>query len=139
MKRLNDLSDAKVLNMIEAHKSLKAAAAALKIAPTTLTDRVRKIRAAKLDDDKPQKTISDFRREHDQSWKIRDGLKHLFAGGRYLTDAEFREAVKGNPSRWRAAADRAEFKDNRYRVQGETLWASADTILEMRRIRGEAV
>jgi transposase len=85
------------------------------------------------------RTLADFRRDHDQAWKIRDGLKRLFGGGVIMTDAEFREAVNGNPSRWRAAADQSEFKAHRYRVGGELLWASADTIAEMRRIRGEAV
>lgn len=85
------------------------------------------------------RTLADFRRDHDQSWKIRDGLKRLFAGGAIMTDAEFREAVNGNPSRWRAAADQAEFREFRYRVGGELLWAAKDTIREMRKIRGEAV
>lgn len=87
----------------------------------------------------PARTLADFRRDHDQSWKIRDGLKRLFGGGVIMTDAEFREAVNGNPSRWRAAADQAEFKPCRYRVRGELLWASPDTIREMRKICGEAV
>lgn len=85
------------------------------------------------------RTIDDFRREHDQAWKIRDGLAKLFDGGVIMTDAEFREAVSGNPARWRGAADLSEFRDNRYRVGGELLWASRETIKEMRRIRGEAV
>ena len=85
------------------------------------------------------RTLADFRKDHDQAWKIRDGLKRLFGGGVIMTDAEFREAVSGNPSRWRAAADQTEFRANRYRVNGETLWASVDTIREMRKIRGEAV
>jgi len=89
--------------------------------------------------DKPVRTIADFRREHDQSWKIKDGLARLFGGGIIMTDAEFREAVGANPSRWRAAAEQTEFRENRYRVNGETLWASKSTIRDMRSIRGEAV
>lgn len=85
------------------------------------------------------RTLADFRREHDQAWKIRDGLKRLFGGQVIMTDAEFREAVSGNPSRWRAAADMSEFKENRYRVGGELLWASKETVREMRKIRGEAI
>jgi hypothetical protein len=85
------------------------------------------------------RTLSDFRKEHDQTWKIRDGLKRLFGGQVIMTDAEFREAVNGNPSRWRAAADQTEFKEHRYRVGGELLWASRETIREMRKIRGEAL
>ena len=85
------------------------------------------------------RTLEDFRKEHDQSWKIRDGLKRLFREDIIMTDAEFREAVRGNPTRWRAAADSTEFSRNRYKVQGELLWANEDTILEMRRIRGEVV
>jgi hypothetical protein len=85
------------------------------------------------------RNLADFRKEHDQSWKIRDGLRRLFAGGVYMTDAEFRQAVGGNSARWRLAADDKEFIPNRYRVNGEVLWASAATIKEMRRIKGEAV
>lgn len=85
------------------------------------------------------RTIEDFRREHDQAWKIRDGLKRLFGNGAYMTDSEFREAVSGNPARWRAAAELSEFKEYRYRVSGELLWAAPATIREMRRIKGEAV
>jgi len=85
------------------------------------------------------RTLADFRREHDQAWKIRDGIKRLLRGDRYMTDAEFRDAVRGNTARWRAAADAQEFRANRYRVGGELLWASEDTIREMRRIRGEAI
>jgi hypothetical protein len=87
----------------------------------------------------PQRTLADFRREHDQVWKIRDGIKRLFRGKEILTDAEFRQAVGGNPSRWRSAADMEEFRANRYRVSGEMLWAGANTINEMRKIRGEAI
>lgn len=87
----------------------------------------------------PSRTLADFRREHDQTWKIRDGLRRLFAGQVIMTDAEFREAVSGNPSRWRAAADQSEFKEHRYRVGGELLWAGKETIREMRKIRGEAI
>lgn len=85
------------------------------------------------------RTLGDFQREHDQAWKIRDGLKRLFAGGVYMTDAEFRDAVSANPSRWRHAADSSEFSEYRYRVHGEVLWASKETIREMRKIRGEAI
>lgn len=85
------------------------------------------------------RNLTDFRREHDQAWKIRDGLKRLFAGGVYMTDAEFRDAVSANPSRWRHAADSSEFSEYRYRVHGEVLWASKETIREMRKIRGEAI
>lgn len=85
------------------------------------------------------RTLEDFRREHDQTWKIRDGLKRLFSGQVIMTDAEFREAVSGNPSRWRAAADHPDFRENRYRVAGEFLWASKETIREMRKIKGEAI
>jgi hypothetical protein len=85
------------------------------------------------------RTLEDFRKAHDQSWKIRDGLRRLFSGSAYMTDAEFREAVSGNPSRWRSAADAQEFAENRYRVSGEILWASKDTIRKMRQIRGEAI
>jgi hypothetical protein len=85
------------------------------------------------------RTLADFRREHDHTWKIRDGLRRLFGGGVIMTDAEFREAVGGNPARWRAAADATEFRANRYRVGGEVLWAAANTIREMRLIRGEAI
>jgi hypothetical protein len=87
----------------------------------------------------PTKTLQDFRKEHDQTWKIRDGLRRLFSGQVIMTDAEFRDAVGGNPSRWRSAADQSEFKPNRYRVSGELLWASKETIIEMRKIRGEAL
>ena len=55
-----------------------------------------------------------------------------------MTDAEFRQAVRGHPQRWRAAADLPEFREYKYRVSGETLWASQETIAEMRRIMGEA-
>lgn len=85
------------------------------------------------------RTIGDFRKQHDQTWKIRDGLKRLFSGGVIMTDAEFREAVGGTSNRWRAAADATEFAPNRYRVKGDLLWASKETITEMRRIMGEAV
>jgi hypothetical protein len=85
------------------------------------------------------RTLADFRKSHDQSWKIRDGVRRLLVGGIYMTDAEFREAVGGNPARWRVAADASEFAQFRYRVQGELLWASAATIKEMRKIRGEAI
>ncbi len=85
------------------------------------------------------RTLDDFRQEHDQTFKIRDGLKRLFCAGVYMTDCEFRDAVRGNPARWRSAAEAAEFRDNRYRVAGELLWASKQTIREMRRIRGEAI
>jgi len=85
------------------------------------------------------RTLIDFRREHDQTWKIRDGLRRLFGKQVIMTDAEFREAVSGNPARWRAAADQTEFRENRYRVGGELLWASKETVREMRKIRGEAI
>mgnify|MGYP001617075744 CR=1 FL=1 len=85
------------------------------------------------------RTLDDFRREHDQTWKIRDGLKRLFKGGTYMTDAEFREAVGGNSARWRSAADASEFREYKYRVGGEWLWASKDTIKAMRQIKGEAI
>jgi hypothetical protein len=85
------------------------------------------------------RTLDDFRRENDQGWKIRDGIKRLLTGGVYMTDAEFREAVGGNPARWRAAADSSEFKANRFRHKGETLWAGATTVMEMKRIVGVAI
>lgn len=85
------------------------------------------------------RTLADFRREHDQAWKIRDGLKRLFSGQVIMTDSEFRDAVSGNAARWRAAAEQTEFRENRYRVSGEVLWASKETIREMRKIKGEAV
>lgn len=85
------------------------------------------------------RTLADFRKEHDQAWKIRDGLKRLFGGQVIMTDSEFRDAVSGNPSRWRAAADMTEFKENRYRVSGELYWAAKETIREMRKIKGEAI
>ena len=85
------------------------------------------------------RTIADFRKEHDQTWKIRDGIRRLFGGGVIMTDAEFRAVVGGHAARWRTAADDAEFRGNRYRVGGELLWASVSTITEMRKIRGEAV
>lgn len=103
--------------------------------PQTPTVASRK----KTESDAATRTLADFRREHDQAWKIRDGLNRLFGGQVIMTDAEFREAVCGNPNRWRSAADQTEFKENRYRVGGEVLWASKETILEMRKIRGEAV
>jgi hypothetical protein len=56
-----------------------------------------------------------------------------------MTDGEFRDAVCGNPTRWRVAAEASEFRENRYRVQGELLWATKETIREMRKIRGEAL
>jgi hypothetical protein len=85
------------------------------------------------------RTLADFRREHDQVWKIRDGIKRLLRNGAYMTDGEFREAVGGSSTRWRAAADSPEFRENRYRVGGEWLWASKETIREMRKIKGEAI
>ena len=85
------------------------------------------------------RTIADFQRENDQAWKIRDGIKRLFGGGVYMTDAEFREAVGGNPARWRAAADATEFSDNRLRHKGEILWAATGTITEMKQILGVAI
>ena len=87
----------------------------------------------------PTRTLSDFRHEHDQEWKIQDGLRRLFKGNGYMTDAEFRQAVNGHASRWRSAADLPKFRGNRYRVNGELLWASENTITEMRRIKGEAI
>ncbi len=123
--------------------NVAAAARALGVAKSTVQRAVaRQDGAAPAKAAKPGvagRTLADFRREHDQTWKIRDGLKRLFGGGVIMTDAEFREAVNGNPARWRAAADQTEFKEHRYRVSGEVLWASKETIREMRKIRGEAV
>jgi hypothetical protein len=98
-----------------------------------------KCAVSKTPGDPIARTLADFRKEHDQTWKIRDGLRRLFGGSVIMTDAEFREAVNGNPSRWRAAADQTDFKENRYRVGGELLWAHKDTIRAMRKIRGEAI
>ena len=85
------------------------------------------------------RTLNEFRKEHDQTWKIRDGIKRLFKNGVYMTDAEFRDAVCGSSTRWRLAADAPEFAPYRYKVQGVLYWASENTIREMRKIRGEAV
>jgi DNA-binding transcriptional MocR family regulator len=128
-------------------KSHRQIAEALGCAKSTVQKHLAKSNAAapkpqaKSVAEKPAagRSLDDFRKAHDQSYKIRDGIKRMFAGGAYMTDAEFREAVGGNPSRWRVAADASEFAHNRYRVQGELLWASEKTIREMRRIRGEAV
>ena len=120
------------------HGTIAAASRASGVPASTISDAL----ARKTDKAKPEpqaRTLADFRREHDQTWKILDGLRRLFSGGVIMTDAEFREAVGGNPSRWRAAADLGEFKQYRYRVAGELLWASETTIREMRAIRGEAV
>jgi hypothetical protein len=115
--------------------NLHKAAAELGIPRTTLRRRI----AAGKTEVPVARTIADFRREHDQAWKIRDGIERLFDGGVIMTDAEFREAVSGHPSRWRASADASEFRENRYRVKGELFWASKETIREMRRICGEAI
>jgi hypothetical protein len=117
---------------VEKYGNITEAAKALGMPRTTFR---RKLAAVP----KTTRTIDDFRREHDQSWKIRDGINRLFDGGTIMTDAEFREAVCGHPSRWRAAADSSEFRENKYRVKGELFWASKETIREMRRICGEAI
>ena len=131
--------------LVEEHGSMAAAARVVGMKESTFKDRLHGKKPGRLRlapailATTPARTLVDFRKEHDQTWKIRDGIKRMFSGGVIMTDSEFREAVCGNPSRWRAAADATEFKDNRYRVQGELLWASAETIREMRKIRGEVV
>jgi len=92
--------------------NVRAAARALGIPRTTLQNMLKRPAGSAVQDKAEQvgRTLADFRREHDQTWKIRDGLKRLFNGGIIMTDAEFREAVSGNPSRWRAAADQSEFR-----------------------------
>ena len=85
------------------------------------------------------RTLADFRRQEDQTWKIQDGLKRLFKGDTYMTDAEFREAIGGNPQRWRSAADATEFRENKFRYRGDVLWGSRETIAEMKQIVGMAI
>ena len=85
------------------------------------------------------RTLSDFRRQYDQTWKIRDGVKRLLVGDTYMTDSEFREAVGGHPQRWRAAADSMEFEASQFKHGDKLYWAGEDTILEMKRIVGAVI
>lgn len=134
--------------LVAKHGTVASAARAAGMPYTTFERRLKGVKpgtprtgvkAREVEQVAPARSLDDFRREHDQTWKIRDGIKRLFKGGVYMTDAEFREAVGGNLSRWRSAADASEFRENRYRVGGEWLWASKETIRQMRQIRGEAV
>ena len=134
--------------LVAKHGSIAKAAAAAGIGKTTMRKWYMRSNVVERVPKKPQvaakptgkaRTLDDFRKQNDQAWKIRDGLKRLFGGGTYMTDAEFREAVGGNPARWRGAADSTEFEDNRFRHKGEMLWASKDTIREMKRVVGVAV
>ena len=85
------------------------------------------------------RTLEDFRRANDETWKIRNGIKQLLKSGIYMTDSEFRDAVRGNTQRWRASADAREFEENRFRYKGEVLWASAETLKEMKDIVGVGI
>ena len=136
------MTQAEAKALVAKHGGQRAAAKAAGMARTTfrrLCDGQAATRGAAAGGKQATHTLAEFRREHDQAWKIRDGLRRLFGGQTYMTDAEFREAVSGNPARWRAAADQSEFAQHRYRVGGELLWASKETIREMRKIKGEVI
>ena len=143
---------------LEAHKdelvadrsaTVKKCMKEMGVAERSVTDMIPKIMGAATpaavvagsgtQKEQRKRTLSDFVRENDESWKIRDGLKRMFADGTYMTDAEFREAVAGNSARWRGAADSTEFDDYKLRHKGELLWAAPDTITQMKRIIGRAV
>ena len=138
---MSQLTKQQAEQAVAKYGSERKAAEALKVSRHALHDaRANQSAPRGVAEQKPaMRTLADFRREHDQTWKIRDGLRRLFTGGVIMTDAEFRNAVNGNATRWRSAADAAEFRENRYRVSGEMNWGSKETIREMRKIRGEAV
>lgn len=133
--------------MVLKHGNLSRASRAEGIPASTLYDalhREKVLEARKCRRAKRERTVlrslEEFRKAHDPLWQIRNGIKTLFDGtDRYLTEAEFRAAIGASPVRWRSAAGSKEFEANRYRVQGETLWASTETIRAMRRIRGEVI
>lgn len=138
---MSEMSRANAEQLVKRYGSIEAAARASHVSKVMLANLISKTGLVKKVGSMPasqHRTLQDFRRDNDEAWKIRDGLKRLFAGGVYMTDSEFREAVRGNPGRWRVAADCAEFKENRFRYRGETLWAGKDAIAEMKSIVGMA-
>lgn len=82
------------------------------------------------------KTLDDFRKQYDEAYKIREGIKRHLAADAYMTDPEFRDACGVHISRWRRYADEDEFRAYRIRVRSVLYWGSQSTIRAMRRIIG---
>ena len=80
------------------------------------------------------KTLADFRKEHDCPQKLREAIKRLGKG--YVSESEMRTMAQIPNQRWRGTADSPEFDDNRIKANGSVLWASKQTIAEMKTIMG---
>jgi len=80
-------------------------------------------------------SLADFRREHDIAQKIRDAVAGLRADG-YVNEEELRQLCGVPVQHWRRHADLPEFAENKYRLDGTTLWAAKETIQQMKQITG---
>jgi hypothetical protein len=138
MSRKASITGDRARQLVSECGSVAAAARKYGIAKTTLSDATHRDRVCAVRETAATRTLASFREQHDIELKIRHGLKTLLRGDRYMTDAEFREAVQANPARWRAYAERTEFEACRLRVRGEWLWAAASTIAKMKKILGIA-
>ena len=93
--------------------------------------------AAKPISIKNGKTFEQFRKDHDVTLKIREGLKKL--QGVYMSDNEFRDFCGVHVANWRRYADLDEFRDNKIKVQGITHWAQPAFIKKMKEVLGIAI
>lgn len=100
------MTRAQAEEMIGRHGSMRKAAKAEGVARETLRRAMGPSRPPAAPRLVGNRTLHEFRQEHDQAWKIRDGIKRHFKNGIYMTDSEFREAVGGWIVRVTVQADR---------------------------------
>ena len=81
------------------------------------------------------KSMEQFRQQFDVKLRIRQGIKKHLAGC-YMTDQEFRDACGVSSAEWRKHAYEMEFDQNRAKIRGQTFWAQAKMLNEMKNIAG---
>ena len=83
------------------------------------------------------RSISEFKRAHDIPQKIRNQISSLKGGG-YVTEEELRQICEVPVQNWRRNAELPEFSVNKFKLEGVTYWAGAETIKQMKQITGRA-
>lgn len=72
----------------------------------------------------------DFRRQFDIPQKIKDLLPAL--RGKIIADSDFRTEAKVSPDKWRAAANRDEFRPYQIKIKDKVFWGHPKDLQEIR-------